>query len=142
MLLCGQTNSSDGFCMFTVFRSNKLVSLFYAAVILLCSHCKKIGAQTLLIGAIIVTEVLITFKFDWHTFTKPLPGYVVVGWVIGLVSLAIWTIWHFYLQRLLQHTEVRSSAAVSHNAAAAAEVSDNELNGGVRRRKARAPTAH
>jgi len=95
----------------------------------------------MLMAAIIVTEVLITFKFDWHTFTKPLPGYVVVGWVIGLAVLAIWTIWHFYLQRLLTHTEVRSSAAdgaVSHDPAA---VADNELNGGVRYRKARTANA-
>jgi len=101
---------------------------------LLCSNCKKIGAQTMLIAAIVVTEVLITFKFDWQTFTKPLPRHVVVGWMIGLAVLAIWTIWHFYLQRLLTHTEVRSAAAdqeLSNGAAA-----DGELNGGVRRRKA------
>jgi len=95
----------------------------------------------MLIIAIIVTEVLITLKFDWHTFTKPLPGYVVVGWVIGLAVLALWTIWHFYLQRLLTHTEqVRSSAAggatVSFNASSSA--ASEELNGGaVRQRKTR-----
>ena len=112
---------------------------------LLYSHCKKIGAQTLVLVAIIVTEVLITFKFDWQTFTKPLPGYVVVGWVIGLAALAIWTIWHFYLQRLLTHTEVRSlaaNAAESREAGAGVNVSESsELNGRVRHRKARAANA-
>ena len=96
--------------------------------------------------AIIVTEVLITFKFDWHTFTKPLPGYVIVGWMIGLAALAVWTIWHFYLQRLLTHTEVRSlaaDAAASEHSAATANLSDNsELNGNVRHRKAPAASAH
>jgi multisubunit Na+/H+ antiporter MnhB subunit len=58
--------------------------------------------------AIIVTEVLITLKFDWETFTKPLPRHIVFGWVIGLVGLALWTVWHFYLQRLLTHTEQRN----------------------------------
>ena len=110
--------------------------------LLWCSNCKKIGAQTLLIVAIIVTEVLITLKFDWQTFTKPLPRHVVVGWIIGLAALAIWTIWHFYLQRLLTHTEVRSSAtevAVTRSAAVTSDATDNnELNGSVRHRKARA----
>jgi len=90
--------------------------------------------------AIIVTEVLITFKFDWETFTKPLPRHVVVGWAIGLATLAAWTIWHFYLQRLLTHTEDRSlAAATSTTNNATAKVSDDgELNGGVRHRKSRA----
>lgn len=59
-------------------------------------------------AAIIVTEVLITLKFDWNTFTTPLPRHVALGWIIGLLGLALWTIWHFYLQRLLTHTEQRS----------------------------------
>jgi len=105
----------------------------------LCRHCKKIGAQTLLLVAIIVTEVLITLKFDWHTFTKPLPGYVVVGWAIGLAVLAIWTIWHFYLQRLLRHTEVRSLAADT--AAVHSSAAGNELNGRVRHRRGHAADA-
>jgi len=131
-----------------------IISLYYliclilsaSAALLLCSNCKKIGAQSMLLVAIIITEVLITFRFDWQTFTKPLPGYVVIGWMIGLAVLAIWTIWHFYLQRLLTHTEVRSSAAdraLSGDAAVSAELSDNsELNGNVRRRKALTANAH
>jgi len=98
----------------------------------------------MLMMSIIITEVLITLKFDWHTFTKPLPRHVVVGWTIGLAVLAIWTIWHFYLQRLLRHTEVRSlandTAAAAHSSAA--NVADNaELNGRVRHRKAHAADA-
>jgi len=95
----------------------------------------------MLLVAIIVTEVLITLKFDWHTFTKPLPGYVIVGWAIGLAVLAIWTVWHFYLQRLLHHTEVRSLATDT-AAVHSANVADNtELNGRVRHRKAHAADA-
>ena len=59
--------------------------------------------------AIIVTEVLITLKFDWETFTKPLPRHVIIGWSIGLVGLVSWTVWHFYLQRLLGYSEQRSN---------------------------------
>jgi hypothetical protein len=62
-----------------------------------------------MVVAIVVTEVLITLKFDWETFTKPLPRHVALGWIIGLVGLALWTVWHFYLQRLLMHTEQRSN---------------------------------
>ena len=125
-----------------------MVSVFVShpssAVAVLCSKCKKIGTQTLLLMAIIVTEVLITLKFDWHTFTKPLPSHVVVGWIIGLAVLALWTIWHFYLQRLLQHTEVQSlkasDAAVS-DGMADASGGGSELNGQVRHRKAHATSA-
>jgi len=120
--------------MFTVSQSK------LSAALLFCSNCKKIGTQVLILSAIVVTEVLITFKFDWETFTKPLPRHVVVGWTIGLAVLALWTIWHFYLQRLLTHTENRSSAAhsaMSRGSAVAAGVSDNERDGGMRRRRAR-----
>jgi len=155
-VICGtvsewaENEKSHSKCMFVACNMNELVSSVSAdlrrlicACTLLCSHCKKIGAQTLVLVAIIVTEVLITFKFDWQTFTKPLPGYVVVGWIIGLAALAIWTIWHFYLQRLLTHTEVRSLAEnAAESREAGANVSDsNELNGSVRRRKARAANA-
>lgn len=67
--------------------------------------CKKIGTQTCLVTAIVITEILITLKFDWNTFTKPLPRHIALFWIIGLAGLALWTIWHFYLQRLLYHTE-------------------------------------
>jgi len=87
-------------------------------------------------AAIIITEVLITLKFDWHTFTKPLPDHVTFGWSIGLAVLAIWTIWHFYLQRLLRHTEVQSLATDTAAAdSSAASMTDN--TGRVRHRKAR-----
>jgi hypothetical protein len=62
-----------------------------------------------MVVAIIITEVLITLKFDWETFTKPLPQHVALGWIIGLAGWALWTVWHFYLQRLLMHTEQRSN---------------------------------
>ena len=41
----------------------------------------------MLLVAIIVTEVLITFRFDWQTFSKPLPGYVVIGWMLSLIHI-------------------------------------------------------
>jgi hypothetical protein len=52
-----------------------------------------------------VTEILITLKFDWELITKPLPRHIGLAWIIGLVVLLMWTLWHFYLQRLLWHTE-------------------------------------
>jgi len=56
-----------------------------------------------------VTEVLISLKFDWATFTKPLPRHIALLWLVGLGGLLLWTVWHFYLQRLLTHTEKRSN---------------------------------
>lgn len=72
--------------------------------------CKKMGTQSCLVFAIIITEVLITLKFDWNTFTKPLPRHITLFWVVGLAGLALWTVWYFYLQRLLNHTEQKLKA--------------------------------
>jgi hypothetical protein len=81
-------------------------------------HCKKIGTQTWLVVAVIITEVLITLKFDWSTFTKPLPQHVALAWIIGLVALAVWTLWNFYIQRLLtahvsEHHDVAMAVTAS-----------------------------
>ncbi|ELU10107.1 hypothetical protein CAPTEDRAFT_93305 [Capitella teleta] len=67
--------------------------------------CGKIGPQSWLIAAIIVTELLVELKFDWDTMTQPLPQHMAVLWVAGLVLLLLWTVWHFYLQRLLWHAD-------------------------------------
>jgi len=75
-------------------------------------NCKTLGAQTFVIGAIIVTELLICLKFDWETVTKPLPNHITVAWIIGFVILLLWTVWHFYFKRLLWHTEQRMSTPV------------------------------
>lgn len=67
--------------------------------------------------AIIITELLITVKFDWELITKPLPPTITVCWIIGFGVLVAWTVWHFYLQRLLWHTEQvsRSASPVKHH---------------------------
>lgn len=70
-------------------------------------NCKKFGIQVWIVGAIIVTEILITLKFDWELMTKPLPKHIVFAWSFGLILLLMWTVWHFYLQRLLWHTEIK-----------------------------------
>jgi hypothetical protein len=74
-----------------------------------CRSCKKIGPQVWLIMTIVITELLIALKFDWHTFTLPPPTNVVVFWSVLIAVLSLWTLWHFYLQRLLHHTEVKLS---------------------------------
>ena len=56
---------------------------------------------------IIITELLICLKFDWDTFTKPPPTSVIVCWTVSLSILGLWTVWHFYLQRLFIHTEAK-----------------------------------
>ena len=67
--------------------------------------CKKFGTQSWICIAIIVTEILITVKFDWNLITMPIPPHILKLWIIGFSVLLAWTIWHFYLQRLLWHTE-------------------------------------
>ncbi|ESO09280.1 hypothetical protein HELRODRAFT_150062, partial [Helobdella robusta] len=61
-------------------------------------QCHKFGAQSTLAIAIMITEVLIAFKFDWNTFTKPLPPHVINMLLIGALALIVWTLWHFYFQ--------------------------------------------
>lgn len=54
-----------------------------------------------------VTEILIALKFDWNTFTKPLPPHITTMLLVGAFCLTVWTLWHFYFQRLLHHTELK-----------------------------------
>ncbi|KAL8568159.1 hypothetical protein ACOMHN_027682 [Nucella lapillus] len=63
------------------------------------SNCKKFGRQSWLIISIIITEFLLVLKFDWRTVTKPIPQPVASVWVVGLVTLLVWTIVKFYILR-------------------------------------------
>lgn len=79
----------------------------------------------------VITELLVALKFDWDTFTKPPPTNVFVFWCVALTILGLWTLWHFYLQRLLLHTEAklsRSSSEVALAAAAASATSNGNNN--------------
>lgn len=62
-------------------------------------NCKKFGRQAWMIIAIIITEFLIVVKFDFVTISKPLPPHVAVFWILGLITLIVWTIWKFYIYR-------------------------------------------
>ena len=68
-------------------------------------NCTKLGHQSFMIVTVIITELLITLKFDWDTITKPLPPHVFMFWIVAASGLVLWTVWHFYLQHLLWHTE-------------------------------------
>jgi len=65
--------------------------------------CKKFGRQSWLITAIIITELLITLKFDWATVTMPLPTHISLAWIVGLLSLLIWTVVKFYVFKDVKH---------------------------------------
>ena len=52
-----------------------------------------------MIIAIIITEFLIVVKFDWQTISKPLPPHIAYFWIIGVVSLVLWTIFKFYIYK-------------------------------------------
>ncbi|KAK2177964.1 hypothetical protein NP493_570g03007 [Ridgeia piscesae] len=80
-------------------------------------NCKTFGTQSWMASALIITELLVALKFDWETFTKPLPRHVAIVWLVGLASLALWTVWHFYLQRLLFYTEYKLTVVEGENRA-------------------------
>ncbi|KAL5007110.1 hypothetical protein ScPMuIL_015916 [Solemya velum] len=65
--------------------------------------CKKFGRQSWLVIAVIITEFLITIRFDWETISKPLPRHISMFWSIGLVSLLLWTLWKFYIKKDVKH---------------------------------------
>ncbi|GFO03339.1 phosphatidylserine synthase 2, partial [Plakobranchus ocellatus] len=66
-------------------------------------NCKKFGRQSWIIAAIIITEFLISLKFDWKTMTKPIPTHMAVFWVVGLLGLIVWTVIKFYVFKDVKH---------------------------------------
>jgi len=60
-------------------------------------ECDKLGRQSWVMLAIIVTELLICIKFGWATITKPLPRHIAMWWVLGATLLLTYTVVKFYL---------------------------------------------
>ncbi|XP_071509652.1 phosphatidylserine synthase 2-like [Diadema antillarum] len=58
-------------------------------------HCQKFGQQSWVLVAIVVSEVLISVKFQYDLITMPFPRHIAILWIVGLVSLVLWTIWRF-----------------------------------------------
>ena len=65
------------------------------------------GSQTWVAITIIITEVLIVFKFDWETVTKPFPRHIAISWTIFLTGLFLWTVWQFWIKPFLNWEENR-----------------------------------
>ena len=59
--------------------------------------CDKLGRQSWVLVAIVVTELLICIKFGWSTITKNLPRHIALWWVLGAGLLLIYTVIKFYL---------------------------------------------
>jgi phosphatidylserine synthase 2 len=64
-------------------------------------RCKRFGRQSWVITAIVITEVLIVFKFDWETVTKPLPFSIVLVWTSIGTALVLWTLYQFWFKRFI-----------------------------------------
>ncbi|CAF0783183.1 unnamed protein product [Adineta steineri] len=64
-------------------------------------QCKKFGRQSWVITAIVITEVLIVFKFDWETVTLPLPFHIVLVWVTIASATILWTLYQFWFKRFI-----------------------------------------
>ena len=61
----------------------RLPTVYKKRVMFFCRDCKKLGHQSFMIVTVIITELLITLKFDWETITKPLPPHVLMFWTVG-----------------------------------------------------------
>ncbi|XP_071449421.1 phosphatidylserine synthase 2-like isoform X2 [Hetaerina americana] len=59
--------------------------------------CTKIGRQSWIIIVIISTEFLIVAKYGWDTITIPIPKPISSFWLIGFMTLLLWTSWKFVL---------------------------------------------
>ena len=59
----------------------------------------KIGSQAWVLMAIIVTEVLVVFKWGKGNFTAPFPKLVIAFWSVFILIMTIFPIWQFYLKK-------------------------------------------
>ena len=59
--------------------------------------CDRLGRQTWVVLAIVATELLLCIKFGWATITKPLPGAIILWWLLGLIILMTYTIVKFVI---------------------------------------------
>jgi phosphatidylserine synthase 2 len=64
---------------------------------------------------IVLTEVLITLKFDWETVTRPFPLHVSIFWVVFIIALVGWTIWNFYISPYMIKLSKKKSKSVKSN---------------------------
>ncbi len=80
---------------------------YYAINLLFYRNCKQFGTQSWVLIAIIMLEFVIVCKFDWKTVTMAMPRHMAIFWILFITAIMSWTIWHFYLKRLLWHTECR-----------------------------------
>ncbi|XP_029652149.1 phosphatidylserine synthase 2 [Octopus sinensis] len=95
-------------------------------------NCKKFGRQSWLIAAIIITEFLITIRFDWVTITKPIPKTMASFWLVGFLSLLLWTIWKFYIKRDVKNDIPQLDAATATVVKQTVSMTSGLLGGGAK----------
>jgi len=62
-------------------------------------NCKKFGYQSWIICSTIITESLISIKFDKKTLSMPPPSHICYLWTGIILGLISWTIWKFFIWR-------------------------------------------
>ncbi|CAG7822093.1 unnamed protein product [Allacma fusca] len=72
------------------------------------SDCQKFGRQSWTMLSIVCTEFLIVAKFDPVTITKPVPRHISIFWAFGLLTLGLWTVWNFRIDRLVLASPCRT----------------------------------
>lgn len=64
-------------------------------------NCKRFGQQAWVIAAIIITEILICWRFLWDTMTKVPPFHIILFWSCMSVLIVGYTLWLFIRDFLL-----------------------------------------
>ena len=80
--------------------------------IFLFRECQKLGTSGWVSVTLMATECFIVMKFDWPLLMQPLPIHMSIFWVVFIVILVGWTIWHFYINRHW-HTGLPSTKAMT-----------------------------
>ena len=65
-------------------------------------ECTKIGRQSWVLIAIIITELLIILKFDIEVVSKPLPKHIFYAWMFAIAVLTLYTFWRFVVQNIIK----------------------------------------
>jgi len=97
-------------------------------------ECKTFGRQSWVLAAIVITEFLIIAKFAWLTITKPLPKPVASLWLVGVLCLAVWTIWNFFLKKEADSRESSVAKVIPNANASVLEKSSQQTSGELRQR--------
>ena len=98
-----------------IFKSIIFVSALPSVISFGYRKCNKLGTQGWVCISVLATECSIVLKFDWPLITRPLPTHMAIFWVTFVAAIVVWTLWHFYVNRLFWHTEHQLNMKLKHD---------------------------